>query len=1046
MNSEMTKETLCYEPLAARYNRIPEAVPISFFAETEAVLHLLSLCGPDEDPEKAYLMFSKYNIIGANGKDPLLHLIQASWKRLNRFSSSLVWHEALQEYREQKYDGVRAFAFSEEDGRLSFGRREDVYPYPFEQRRKEWENIWQEPATPLRIPAYAQSGDYRYYSSAVRNGEDRGGYVTVTIRSRSKGKAEDERREDIRTAAECATKGQRAPISISMEELLAAADEMSEIRPGDPCASVLRRNELKCVAGSRLNACRALSIKEVTNMIGMVGSGKSILIKVLAFWCHRHDTRAVIVLDTVAEVMNLYAYLSGFGIACSPLIGKSDRLKYINQVSDYGAWHLSERFSSILTPSCLIDGENDHCEEAIPWGEEPCSSLARGKKKYLCPYYDTCPGSWMQRACYQSSVVITTVAGLAQSRVGPEKELFMELVLRSFDLVMFDECDRAQKTLDEIFSPDTSFDQFTKDSDPARSAFVMEGSEKRTRQKPEKNFHLQLFDCPSALDSLVAFLGADLGFWNRKIKEETFSARTLLEDLHRKNTDCRISDMVYEELSRLLDLRMDSKKGTDRLWAAMESSKAVGTDQESFDSRYQEWVEELGTEFLRPAKKQEWKIQDSRIKLIIALAGFSHFLVRLTAAYMRGDTSIQDKSDLLEMLDSRLRAQQPYLPSALCGNNLFGLRLTDQNDIVIFRQFAFGRSLMKDLPWLRTDTEGNPAGPHVLLLSGSSYAEGAYENHVNRPVNYVLLAEEEKRDFLRKTRFFESGFPDCVSGTSLEERDSFLRIVTQKSTDLILNELGEQAGKVLLVVNSYKQARIVQDALQAELHVRHQPYRVCRLVSDSQDLPDALATIRRSEVNFFPSRDEEILVAPARAIERGHNIVDALGHSAICSVFFLVRPMPVPGNIRQRCCKLNGYIEANIKKEPGETVLAYSRRLRRAAFIWWSRANCTAFFGLAELNASEKRDVVASLFVLILQIFGRLARVGDVTRREPHVFFMDGAFRGKDEKWFDFLSELGRYLDGMMSGDAKEIAKSLYEPFYEAFRKDIPYDTEKSIG
>lgn len=49
-------------------------------------------------------------------------------------------------------------------------------------------------------------------------------------------------------------------------------------------------------------------------------------------------------------------------------------------------------------------------------------------------------------------------------------------------------------------------------------------------------------------------------------------------------------------------------------------------------------------------------------------------------------------------------------------------------------------------------------------------------------------------------------------------------------------------------------------------------------------------------------------------------------------------------------------------------------------------------FGLAELDAEDRKDVVATLFVLILQIFGRLARVTDVTKPEPHVYLLTAHF------------------------------------------------------
>lgn len=52
--------------------------------------------------------------------------------------------------------------------------------------------------------------------------------------------------------------------------------------------------------------------------------------------------------------------------------------------------------------------------------------------------------------CYTAPVVLTTVAGIAASRVGHVRETFLELAVRDFDIVVFDESDRAQKTLDHF--------------------------------------------------------------------------------------------------------------------------------------------------------------------------------------------------------------------------------------------------------------------------------------------------------------------------------------------------------------------------------------------------------------------------------------------------------------------------------------------------------------------------------------------------------------------------------------------------------------------
>ena len=124
-------------------------------------------------------------------------------------------------------------------------------------------------------------------------------------------------------------------------------------------------------------------------------------------------------------------------------------------------------------------------------------------------------------------------------------------------------------------------------------------------------------------------------------------------------------------------------------------------------------------------------------------------------------------------------------------------------------------------------------------------------------------------------------------------------------------------------------------------------------------------------------------------------------------------------------------------------MFTYNARIRKLATEQWVKMSKSKAFGLAELEDDERKDVVATLFVLILQIFGRLARVTDVTKPEPHVYFIDGAFRGREGKQgdFDCLSELGRYLENLMTQkESAEIAGTLYAPFYRAYGKDIHYE------
>lgn len=1017
-----------YAPLSAQFQMIEGAMPLPRFAAIEAVLYLLSITAPDADPAKAYLLFTQYQLIGATQCYGLEHTLQQARFKLGYYRSQKYWQDDLREYRKKRYNAVRAFSIQEVDGKRSFSKTVGAYPYPYEKREREWERFWPESVEHSKMPTYAESGTYHYmYHLASGDAE------TVRVKLNCVGTA---------TAWPIpAEKSCRSPITISIEELLSTAEKMAELCPGDPCHAILKTNVLKEINGSTVQPCSELSIREVINMVGMVGAGKSTLIKVLSFWCHQHDLRMAVVVDTVAETLNLQKYLSSLGVAASPLIGRSERMKYINQVSQPDEICLSVAYSQYLTPACLIDGMDEQHDAAIVFGKEPCYPLKKGNKHYLCPYFDQCSGTKMLRDCYTASVVITTVAGFAASRVGPARETFLELVMRDFDLVVFDESDRVQKTLDHYFMPETSFNDFIRECAEDCSAYMKLSSKHR-----EENLAVQRYDemqrqSVTVLSCIVKSLHYELGAWRKITYGDPFSALTLLDDLYQTETDFRIPRSVYQAIYNLIDMQGEENIQQSTLWAALESS-CKSTNEFFFDRMYELWLAELGKAFPRPEKKKARRIQDARIKLILRLIYFDHFIRDLSDAYEASHETSYGQNELFGFLQTRFRQQQHFLPSALCGN-LFGLKKTDEEDIILFRQFAFGRSLMKDLPYLRTDQHGNPAGPHVILLSGSSWAEGSYEYHVNRPVNYILEADAEKRVFLEKTCFFESGFLERISGAGDDQRVAQLRAATQKAVDLIISEYERNAGKILLVVNSYAQALEVQQTLETALRKANCSARTCRMIADAINAPSGEDTVRRGEVSRFAQMNADILIAPAMAIERGHNIVDEYGHSALSAVFFMVRPMAVPDDIQQKGSKLNGLVESHCKREPQESLFAYNARIRQFAARQWSKMSKTKAFGIAELSEDERKDVVATLFVLILQIFGRLARVTDVSRPAPHVYFIDGAFRRRPEKAedFDCLSELGQYLEKLMTQkESAEIAKTLYAPFYQAYRKDISYE------
>lgn len=202
-----------------------------------------------------------------------------------------------------------------------------------------------------------------------------------------------------------------------------------------------------------------------------------------------------------------------------------------------------------------------------------------------------------------------------------------------------------------------------------------------------------------------------------------------------------------------------------------------------------------------------------KIQLIITLIFFDKFVMDIGDAYEDSQDITMGYNELVGFIRTRFTAQQDYLPSALMGN-LFGIKSTNEDDVLLFRQYAYGRALLTNLPYLRVNRDGVPIGPHVILLSGSSYAKGSYEYHVNADVSYIIEADKSVRDFIAKTQFVELGLEERVSGSPLETREEILRKVVDKCTQNIISELDKE-GKILLVVNSFSQAEVVATHLSA---------------------------------------------------------------------------------------------------------------------------------------------------------------------------------------------------------------------------------------
>lgn len=958
-------------------NYLPTSVNIDDFIKAEMTLALLEKCKPEGDPTKAYLLLHNYSLLGEVVCDETAFLLQKAHRLLHSCSSKMNWAKVLENYRNAQPEFC-LYIFTEkiEKGSkvLKFARntelavepdRVDVY---FEYIRKHKEE---------RHFEYAKGGKYSYSikdktSSTVYSAD-------VKIPDRTP-----------QMPVSPPPKKTRKKISVSTDELLASAAEMAEKKPDDYCYSILKSNTLKAVTEGNVKSANRLEIDKITNLVGMVGSGKSTLMKVLSYHLAKADKKVVLVLDTVSSVLEMCSYLSQFGVSVSPVIGRSGREKYIDQVAKAHEKYLQNEYSKYLTAPCIIDGmaKNKSDKSSAPmFGNEPCRSLMKNKKHYNCPYMDICPAVRMYRDVYTSNVIVTTVQGLAAIRLLGDNKLFLEYVLEQADLVIFDECDKVQKTLDGM-------------------------------EKNESGYIRKLMRSLGVCMAVREAISAYGGTW-RTILSRTFSAEILYQAICRENQKNKyISDKSLEHMRRVT-IGLDHDKDIEHILKFALSED----DIKIFSSDISDWLTDNNC-------KPDKTFSD-HIKLYLVVAAFDNYIREISDSYLFLPYERKTQQELTDFLSTRFTAQQKILPSSAMGN-LFGMKNDPQKGLILYRQYAFGRALMDRMPWLRLTEEGQPAGPNVLMLSGSSWADGCLQYHVNVPVKYLLEAEEWKRRKIAESKMIDLGTAIRVSGSGSEEREENLTEVIKKIMGTIEAELRSE-GKLLMIVNSYSEAQTAANYLNRLLSNGKTVACMCREADEFDE-----NMILRSEIADFSDHSADIMVAPAQAIERGYNIVDKDGHSAFGSVFFLVRPMEVPDEISSKCTKLNGYLERHCVLSGKKNAFDRAAKLRSEATRQWSLMERQGKMQLSSLDPVMKLDVTASLFVLILQIFGRLCRITDDSKPAPRVYFADGAFRRseKNTAGYDLLNELIDYLDSMIDNkETGKIAETLYQPFYEAFKK-----------
>jgi hypothetical protein len=781
-----------------------------------------------------------------------------------------------------------------------------------------------------------------------------------------------------------------------------------------------------------------------------------------------------------------------------------------------------------LSSACLIDGlRGAEAAEPLAYNHAPCRALRpvaaprkpslrgharpadddpdvapRQGKLHLCPLWSACPRHYGARQLATADIWVATPASLVHSAIpdhlNQEDVRYLEAAVLRSDLIVVDEADRVQMQLDAMFSPSTTLAGTSPNSwlDEVTTHKVQELAREGRIQLSSHDVETwtnAVNTVQAATDRLYGMLqqNDDIRQW---ATVDYFSAWTLqeqlLSDWYPSEPENRVAPPETDDpgstpaprqrIRAILDAFLDdpfhdqriADPGAERL--SILTMQLLHTDSPSqVRAQLTTWVRELpGVTW---EDEEAVKRSARRLEFTLLLTALNTRLDLMTTVWPRVEAALN--LDVTSNLLSRRPPADynPVVTESPMGNVLgFQFHLDTQapvgrrtGELRFFRCTGVGRSLLLDLHQLTSADRRD--GPHVLLLSGTSWAGTSSRYHVHVPVTAVLQAEHAEVEAIRASQFFvdpmqgPNGLPLRLSGAATPLRAASLeqmlgqlgRAALHGQPSRLQIELDEiddpNRRRILILVGSYEEAARAANILDDLPEWRG---RVCQLVADDANLDTnwqaPTRTLRRGNVATFAETGAALLIAPLLAVERGHNILNDGGTAAIGSVYFLARPHPRPDDLALAVQAINDWTIRQLREGDFHRLVqavgdldAAGAQFRVEARRRW-RHFLNRRLSWSSLEPDEKISQTWDQLVVIWQVIGRLVRGGVPAR----VHFCDAAFAprlaafaGADTAETSLLVSMRTVLEPYFDPDAnipgadKELVNMLYSPLYDALTR-----------
>jgi hypothetical protein len=894
----------------------------------------------------------------------------------------------------------------------------------------------------------------------------------------------------------------RVPIAelVALAQALDAEDEQAGRRSLD-WSGRLQNIIFRRTSGRGLVPTDTLDFTDLKHLIGLPGSGKTTLITLLCVFLKRRQQRVAVFFTSITVAREYLETLRRYGVNAAILMGRSAQThrRHANTVAELIAGQGSGGFGytregvDLFGTSCPLPAFTASWPEHWQSGDTACESLFEvgSDEALLCPAWELCGRMKNQRSLVTADVwlghILSSDTAVAAHTI-TEQMHFFELLSETFDLLIFDECDEAQKVLDEhgalilqLTGNDDSFHtalQRMTSLLAANRARVSDGLLRYILQANEFERHMLRF--LSEIRHLFKHKGTQR--LAQEYADKLLTANFLIrEALRAADTHSQFSSKALSGLSdfweramyRAFFFRSVEEEGWPK---AAKFASDLGLTE---DDAHQKWrhvnralkrylsldhaaeADEIVDEIVGLLKPL-FRIHDAptehiraHVRLLIAV-GFT------VASYQRLATSARPLAQRNEIADdlvfSKASAEmREQIPRSLLGTF----------SAVRYRQapgidgYEIDYLVMDTTPRMLLQHLHERGRANVLLASATSWLPTSTTYHLAKKPDYILSPRANEMGSVRLhvlTKLHPvTRQPLRFSGAGLEREDHLRHIVTaltqtdiddlselEKAVRAVTTPLGK-SRKAVLVVNSYDQVSLVTDQIHlVNPRLGKRTRGVLHQYSDG--VPRQRYVLKGQVEELGNDENVDVLIFPIAALGRGINIVfhtqDADdGKAAVGSVYFLTRPHPAAGDLSLLNSLLACATQELDHADFHHLTLAEVQRMydQQRYHAYRRIANVLARpMSASRLDEKTLINFAANLLVPILQTIGRGMR----KQMSVYVYFVDAAWAPKsaegerETERSSLLVVMQQVLQRALSDpdpDLRDIASALYGTFYGAF-------------